>query len=268
MKYAVQAKGGLMKSSVLLWAGIVYQSTMAATDKAPALFPVTAWTLVRRVQSGEAAPTAEAALDSLCKTYWEPVRRYLRALGCREEEAADVTQEFFASFLRNGGFERASPDLSKLRTFIKHAAGNFLANHWRNTTTQRRGGGVEAENIDEVPEIAEAERSLAEQAYDREWAQAVLSRALSKVAEGYVKRGRGEVFEAVKGGLLRPGGIADATSVAERLGIPEAQVRLAVYRARQRLSEALKAEVSATVENAAEADEEVRYLIGVIAHAQ
>jgi hypothetical protein len=76
------------------------------------------------------------------------------------------------------------------------------------------------------------------------------------------------VFEAVKGGLLRPGGIADATSVAERLGIPEAQVRLAVYRARQRLSEALKAEVSATVENAAEADEEVRYLIGVIAHAQ
>ena len=127
---------------------------------------------------------------------------------------------------------------------------------------------MEAENIDEVPEIAEAERSLAEQAYDREWAQAVLSRALSKVAEGYVKRGRGEVFEAVKGGLLRPGGIADATSVAERLGIPEAQVRLAVYRARQRLSEALKAEVSATVENAAEADEEVRYLIGVIAHAQ
>jgi hypothetical protein len=30
----------------------------------------------------------------------------------------------------------------------------------------------------------------------------------------------------------------------------------------------LKAEVSATVENAAEADEEVRYLIGVIAHSQ
>lgn len=241
---------------------------MAATDKAPALFPVTAWTLVRRLQAGEAAPTAEEALDSLCKTYWQPVRRYLRALGCREEEAADVTQEFFASFLRNGGFERANPELSKLRTFIKLAAGNFLTNHWRNQSTQRRGGGVNAENIDEVPEIAEAERSLAEQAYDRAWAQAVLSRALSKVESGYARRGRAEVFEAIKAGLLRPGGISDAPAVAEKLGIPEAQVRLAVYRARQRLAESLRSEVAATVESAADADEEVRYLIGVIAHAQ
>lgn len=246
----------------------VYLGRMAVTEKAHALFPATAWTLVRRVQGGEAVPTAEEALDSLCKTYWEPVRRYLRALGCREEETADVTQEFFASFLRNGGFERANPDLSKLRTFIKHAAGNFLTNHWRNQSTQRRGGGVNAENIDEVPEIPEVERSLAEQEYDREWAQAVLSRALSKVAESYAKRGRSEVFEAIKGGLLRPGGIADTPAVAEQLGIPEAQVRLAVHRARQRLAEMLKAEVSATVESAAEADEEVRYLIGVIAHSQ
>jgi RNA polymerase sigma factor (sigma-70 family) len=241
---------------------------MAVTEKAHSLFPVTAWTLVRRVQGGEAAPTAEEALDSLCKTYWEPVRRYLRALGCREEETADVTQEFFASFLRNGGFERANPDLSKLRTFIKHAAGNFLTNHWRNKSSQRRGGGALAEHIDDMPEIAEAERSLAEQAYDREWAQAVLGRALSNVQEGYAKRGRGEVFEAIKSGLLSPGGIADAHAVAERLGIPEAQVRLAVHRARQRLAETLRTEVAATVEKAADADDEVRYLIGVIAHAQ
>jgi RNA polymerase sigma factor (sigma-70 family) len=241
---------------------------MQPTSNKPALFPATAWTLVRRVQAGEALPTADQALDALCKTYWEPVRRYLRALGCVEAEAEDVTQEFFASFLRTGGFERANPELAKLRTFIKLAAGNFLANHWRNKTTQRRGSGAGAENIDEVPEIAEMERSLAEQAYDREWAQAVLRTALAKVAAGYAKRGRAEIFEAVKEGLLRPGGIADAPAVAKRLGIPESQVRLAVHRARQRLAETLKAEVSATVEDATQADEEVRYLIGVIAHAQ
>lgn len=241
---------------------------MQPTSNKPALFPATAWTLVRRVQAGEALPTAEQALDVLCQTYWEPVRRYLRALGCVEAEAEDVTQEFFASFLRTGGFERANPELAKLRTFIKLAAGNFLANHWRKKAAQRRGGGAGAENIDEVPEIAETERSLAEQAYDREWAQAVLSAALAKVAAGYAKRGRADIFEAVKEGLLRPGGIADAPAVAKRLGIPESQVRLAVHRARQRLAETLKAEVSATVEDAAQADEEVRYLIGVIAHAQ
>ena len=67
---------------------------MAVTDNAHALFLATAW-----------------------------------ALGCRDEEPADVTQDFFALFLRNDGFERGNPELSKLRTFIKHAAGNFLTNH-------------------------------------------------------------------------------------------------------------------------------------------
>lgn len=249
-------------------AGIRLSLAMVASEKAQALFPLTAWTLVRRVQSGEDAPTAEQALESLCCTYWEPVRRYLRALGCREDEAADVTQEFFASFLRTGGFVRANPDLSKLRTFIKLAARNFLTNHWRNKSTQRRGGSATAENIDDMPEIAEAERSLAEQAYDREWAHAVLGRALLKVAEGYANRGRQALFESIKSGLLRPGGIADVPVVAEKLGIPESQVRVAVHRARQRLAETLREEVLATVESTAAADEEVRYLIGVIAHQQ
>ncbi|MBL9144833.1 MAG: sigma-70 family RNA polymerase sigma factor [Verrucomicrobiaceae bacterium] len=232
------------------------------------LFPVTAWTLVRRVQTGEAVPSAQAALESLCATYWEPVRRYLKALGCREDETADVTQEFFASFLRNGGFERANPELSKLRTFIKLAAHNFLLNHWRNRMSQRRGGGASPENLDEVPEIAEAERSLAEQAYDREWAQAVLDRALKSVQEGYAKRGRAEAFEAIKAGLLRPGGLSNTSEVAVQLGVPEAQVRVAVHRARQRLADALRDEVLATVESPAEVEAEVRYLIGVIAHTQ
>lgn len=233
-----------------------------------ALFPVTAWTLVRRVQAGAAAISAEAALESLCKTYWEPVRRYLLALGCREAEAEDVTQEFFSSFLRNGGFERANPEVARLRTFIKMSARHFLANHWRNKTTLRRGGGVTPEPLEDMPEVEEAERSLAEQAYDREWAQAVLRRALQRLQESYARRGRAETFEVVKAGLLRPGGIENAPAEAARLGVPEAQLRLAVHRARQRLLEALRAEVAVTVETPAEVDAEVRYLIGVIAHAQ
>jgi len=239
-----------------------------ATDKAHPLFPLTAWTLVRRLQAGETATDAEAALDSLCTTYWEPVRRYLRALGCTENDAADVTQEFFASFLRKNGFERADPELAKLRTFIKMAAGNFLANHWRYRSALRRGGGTVPESMDAVPELAQEERSLAELAYDREWAQAVLGRALSRMADSYASRGRGAVFEAVKGGLLRPGGLANSPAVAVQLGISESQVRLAVHRARQRLAEALRAEVTATVEDEADAEDEVRYLIGVIAHAR
>lgn len=240
---------------------------MLSTTQKKALFPDTAWTLVRRVQAGAEPQTAEAALDSLCKTYWEPVRRYLKALGCAEAETADVTQEFFASFLRNGGFERADPGLSKLRTFIKMASGHFLANHWRNRSALRRGGGLVPEDIAAMPEIMETERTLAEQAYDLAWAQAVLAAALEKLQAGYARRGRQEVFEEVKGALLRPGGLENTAAAAARLGVPESQVRVAVHRARQRLAECLRAEVEATVEAGGDVDAEVRYLIGIIAHA-
>ena len=232
----------------------------------PALFPVTAWTLVRRVQSGESAPEAAQALESLCGTYWEPVRRYLKALGCREEESADVTQDFFASFLRKEGFHRADQGLSKLRTYIKMASGRFLANHWRNQMTERRGGGVADERIDDLTELPMEERTLAEHDYDRAWAQAVLGRALERLESGYRARGRERLFEVLKGGLLRPGGLAGGAEVALKLGIPEPRLRLAVHRARQQLAEALRAEVAVTVESAAEVEEEVRYLIDVIAH--
>lgn len=223
---------------------------------------------MRRLQSGESAPAAKAALDTLCTLYWEPVRRYLRALGCPEGDVADVTQEFFATFLRRGGFERADPALAKLRTFIKLAAGNFLANHWRNRAALKRGGGVTHENLDDLPELAAEKQEEAGMAYDREWAEAVLDRALAKVAADYATRGRTAVFEAVKGGLLRAGSLPDPGRVAADLGVSEPQVRLAVHRARQRLAEALREEVACTVETPAEVEDEVRYLVGVLARTR
>lgn len=223
---------------------------------------------MRRLQRGESVPTAEAALEALCSLYWEPVRRYLRALGCPEEESADVTQEFFASFLRKGGFQRADPALAKLRTFIKLAAGHFLANHWRKRAALKRGGGMALENLDEIPEPAGEPTHEAGLAYDREWAEAVLDRALCNVAAEYTARGRRPVFDAVKCGLLRSGGIPDPARTAADLGISESQVRLAVHRARQRLVDALRAEVALTVETPAEVEDEMRYLIEIIARTR
>jgi DNA-directed RNA polymerase specialized sigma24 family protein len=231
------------------------------------LFPVTAWTLVRRVQQGGVPQSAQQALDSLCRTYWEPVRKYLIALGCREQDTADVTQDFFASFLRTGGFDKADPGIAKLRTFIKHAAGRFLQNHRRKLRAECRGSGQADASLDDIPEPPAQDLALAAQSYDHDWAQTVLDRALTTLEQGYTARGKADVFAAIKTGLLRSGGVENAPAVALALGIPEAQVRLAVHRARQRLADALRAEVAATLEVGADADDEVRYLLSVIARA-
>jgi RNA polymerase sigma factor (sigma-70 family) len=247
----------------------VTQSNRIETEPVKAgaggLFPNTAWTLIRRAQSGQAVAAA-GALDALCRAYWEPVRRYLKALGSPDDENADVTQEFFAAFLRNGGFNRADASLARLRTFIKHAAGDFLINYRRNKVAQKRGAGATHTPIEEAHEIADAGLGPAGEAYDRQWAETVLGRALVALEDGYRKRGRLDVFEKIKQGLLRTGGVENPSKIAEQLGVPESQVRLAVHRARSRLADALRNEVAALVDGEEEVDDEVRYLIGVIAH--
>ena len=200
----------------------------------------------------------------LCRTYWQPVRRYLTALGCREADAADVTQEFFAAFLRGRGFAAATPEAGRLRTLVKKAAQNHLFSHWRRNMAEKRGGAATPVPLDAEAEDRTAEHSAAaEAAYDREWALTVLDSALRQLEESYLQRGRETLFRCIKDGLLRPGGLTDHAAAARELGIPEAQVRLAVHRARQRLGKLLRSAVAETAVPA-EVEDEVRHLLAVL----
>jgi len=212
-------------------------------------------------QARELGAGREEALEVLCATYWQPVRQYLTGLGCPGSDAADVTQEFFASFLRGDGFTAADPAAGRLRTLLKQAAKNHLFSHWRRVMAAKRGGGAAPAPL-EAAEHAAA-HAQAEALYDRDWAVAVLDGALRRLEQSYEERGRGHVFQVIKTGLLRPGGMPDDQAAAVELGIAESQVRLAVFRARQRLHALLREEVALTVE-AREVDDEVRYLLNVL----
>ena len=228
------------------------------------LFPPTAWTLVRRLQNTTTPQSADQALDSLCRVYWEPVRKFFGALGCPDAETADVTQEFFASFLRTRGFDKADPSIAMLRTFLKHSATRFLSNYRRRRFAQRRGSGHSPLPLDEVAEIPADDYSRAADLYDLEWAKNLLDRALTSTEQDYIARGKGALFSAVKTGLLHSGEMERTPVIARDLGITEGLVRLALHRARQRLAETLKSEVAATLEDGADIHAELRYLMGII----
>ena len=236
------------------------EANMAADTRPSELFPATAWTLVCHArENGEGR---EAALEVLCASYWQPVRRYLMALGCLEHEAADVTQEFFASFLRGGGFSTAARGQGRLRSLLKQSAKHHLFSHWRRSMAEKRGGGESALPLDE--EVSEAAGTTTDETgYDLDWALTVMDAALRRLQESYANRGRGAVFEVIKTGLLRPGGMPDDRATAAALEISESQVRLAVHRARQRLHTMLREEVAQTVAPA-EVDDELRYILAVL----
>jgi DNA-directed RNA polymerase specialized sigma24 family protein len=229
----------------------------------PALFPPTAWTLVRRARGPESLRPAQEAMEALCRHYWQPVRRYLIALGCLEVEADDVTQDFFAGFIRKGGFASAEPEAGRLRTLLKKSAQFHLYSHWRRGMAQKRGGPSDGRTAEDISPVEPAAAAESEDAYDRDWAVAVLDVALKRLAESYAQRGRAGLFAVVKHGLLRPGGLPDDRAAARELGSTEAQVRVAVCRARQRLGALLREAVAATTE-AAEVEDEVRHLLNVL----
>jgi len=61
-------------------------------------FPPTSWTLV--VSAGDRMHADwRDALVRLCESYWYPVYAYVRRRGYREEEAQDLTQDFFIRIL-------------------------------------------------------------------------------------------------------------------------------------------------------------------------
>ena len=63
-------------------------------DAGERMFATTRWSVVLAAQGRSAA--ADAALETLCQTYWLPLYAFIRREGYEMEEAEDLTQEFFA----------------------------------------------------------------------------------------------------------------------------------------------------------------------------
>ena len=86
-------------------------------------------------------PLGRAALATLCAAYWYPVYAYVRRCGQSAEDAADLTQAFFAHLVEARILARADPDRGKLRTFLLTAMQHFLRDDWRKQQRLKRGGG-------------------------------------------------------------------------------------------------------------------------------
>jgi RNA polymerase sigma factor (sigma-70 family) len=226
-------------------------------------FPATMWSKVLRARD---EPTARLALDQLCALYWQPVVGYMRALGCGHDEAEDVAQEFFATFLRREGFQRADQSRGTLRSYLKTAI-RYHVLHWRRDHgALRRGGGtltveLDAEDAPDLPASDDASMH-----YDEQWAITVMERALGTMKDGYAKRGKVALFEQLKPTLMSAE-YGDATDVAGSLGISRGAFAVEQHRARRRLADLLREEVAQTVADPSETDAELMHLLRVLAQA-
>lgn len=210
------------------------------------LFPTTRWTLI--LASREGGEGRRAAFEALCNAYWRPVYVYVRRKGLAPERAEDVVQGLFTSLLERDFLERADPERGRFRSYLRASVDHYLANLYEREAARKRGGGVRFVPLD----AALAERDLPatpqdpDAAFDREWALAVMERALLRLRQEYEDGKRKGRLET----LLRFFGFGEVPSYAEaaaECGTTVVQFKAALHRARARFREILLEEVGATL---------------------
>jgi len=87
--------------------------TGASARKFAVAFTTTQWSVVLNAQSK--SPSAQEALEKLCRTYWWPLYGFVRRQGYSPEEAQDLTQGFFALLLERRDFDAVRWEKGQLR---------------------------------------------------------------------------------------------------------------------------------------------------------
>ena len=81
------------------------------------VFATTHWTVV--LAAGQRhTPSADAALEELCRTYWFPLYAYVRRRGHAKADAEDLTQAFFARLLEKNFLANLDSERGKFRAFL------------------------------------------------------------------------------------------------------------------------------------------------------
>jgi RNA polymerase sigma-70 factor (ECF subfamily) len=233
------------------------------------LFLTTRWSIVLAARSVEAAE-ASCALESLCRTYWQPLYIYARRRGHSPQDAEDFTQGFFAKLLEKDWLAIVQQEKGRFRQFLLMAFKRFLANERDHARRLKRGGGVLAVPLDTVlgEKLYREETSpaaSADEVYDRRWALSLLDATLSRLRAEFESAGRQCEFEVLKPQLTAARGEIAYAGIAEALQTTEGAARVAVHRLRKRFREVFREEIAQTVENEAELEDEMRHLVGVLA---
>ncbi len=240
-------------------------------DTSPRSFVTTHWSVVLKAGQG-AADGADVALEKLCRVYWWPLYAFVRRRGYGAHDAQDLTQEFFLRLLAKDFLRAVDRNKGKFRSFLLAALDHFLANEWRRTQTQKRGGNYSFVSIDdnsaEQPFLQVPASNLSpEQLYEQQWALTLLNQTLAKLEQEFVASGKGVQFGVLKIFLTGEKRAASGAELAKNLGLTEAALKMAVSRMRQRYGELLRAEIGNTVSDPAEVEEELRALFQALGQA-
>lgn len=242
---------------------------MPDSSSKPTLFLTTRWTLVRDAARGGDA-TASAALGDLCGIYWRPLYRYARRRGNSREDAEDLVQGFLGRIAEPHRLGSVDAEKGGFRAFLLASFNHWMASEWKRGARIKRGGGVSPLSLDwEDAEtgltLDPADERSPDKLYDREWALALLGKALADLESTCRKEGNEAQFSILKSCLTADSARIPYVDLAGQLAITEGAARVAVHRLRKRYRHLLTEEITRTLASPASVEEEMRSLFAALA---
>ena len=241
----------------------------------PREFVTTRWSLIfSAANSGSEEQKARDALAELCRTYWRPIFSFVRARGYSVEDAQDLTQDFFVTMLERHWLQHADRNRGRFRSLLLRSLQNFLINAAEKTHAHKRGGDVEfiswddwaAKAPSQLSNSAQAFNSLPpERLFDHNWATTVVEHALQRLREECESKGKLWLYRALSSHLTDERDELSYANLSAELGMTETAVKKQLHNMRQRYRSLLRDEVSRTVEDPADVDDEIRYLCASLA---
>lgn len=228
---------------------------------------MTSWTVVADAASISES-TSQTALTDLCQSYWRPLYIYLTRSGVEHHKAEDLVQSFFAKFLAGELVSRADEKRGRFRSYLIRSLKNYQIDQYHQENTLKRGRDVIFVSADSVLEIESkvGDGDDLDMVFDKSWAFSVLENVLELLKQEFHTPEKQTIYEALKEHLFDRG--QPYEELAKELGMGIRAVTMTVYRMRKRYGELLCREVSRLIDDPADLESEISYLIRVIADSQ
>jgi len=256
-------------------AAVCYDSAVRATSgtlqEGGASFATTHWSVVAQSALTD-VPEAANALARLCEIYWPPIYSFIRRRGYAPADAQDLTQSFFAFFLRTKAYARTNQLHGKFRSFLLASVKHFLSDNWDRDQAIKRGGDYQFVSLDQERaeafyDAASAPDSTAERLFELRWAKTLTAGALNSLRKELQAEGKLKLFEQLKAFLAGGSVLPSYDDASARTSLPRATVKTHVHRLRQRYREIVRRDIARTVSAPHEIDDELHYLCNVLAEA-
>jgi RNA polymerase sigma-70 factor (ECF subfamily) len=234
-------------------------------------FATTHWSLVLAA-GGPRTPGSHDALATLCRLYWYPLYAYARRNGQPPDHAEDLVQAFFVKLLEKHSLQHARAERGRFRSFLLASFKHFVVNEYDRERAAKRGGGERLIALDVSTgepryTLEPRDEMTPETLFEQQWARALVERVQVRLRGVCMRAGKGALFEQLKDCVAGDETDRQCHDFAAILDMSEGAVRVAIHRLRRRFRDLLRDEIRHTVEDAAEVDDEIDFLLTTLASA-